>query len=96
MKGITGNSALDAYQRVAVTSVNAARPAAAVSAADSPAAATEQAAKISISSTARELASQAKPPQDAERVQALKEQVDQGNFQVNPQLIASRMLDALG
>lgn len=94
MKGINGNPALDAYQRVAVTAVNptrAARP----NAVEGTSAVSEQAAKLSISTTARELASQAKPAEDSERIAELKAKVEQGNFQFNPQLIASRMIDAL-
>jgi negative regulator of flagellin synthesis FlgM len=96
MKGINGNPALDAYQRVAVNPVNAARPVAKTEVVgDATPSAGDQAAKVTISSTARELASAA-GGKDAARISELKQQVEQGSFQVNPELIARRMLDATG
>ncbi|HEX2730646.1 MAG TPA: flagellar biosynthesis anti-sigma factor FlgM [Polyangiaceae bacterium] len=95
MKGINGNPALDAYQRVAVTSVNATRPVAKPSEGDAQALPSEHAAKVSISNTARELVG-SKSSHGAERVQELKQKIEDGTFQVNPQMIASRMMDALG
>lgn len=90
MKGITSNPALDAYQRVAVGPVGQARPA------DQPVAGADgqasQAAKVTISHQARELAAGAEPQVDAQKVQALKAQVDNGSYAVNPQQIAARML----
>lgn len=94
MKGI--NPALDAYQRVGVTPVSAARPADPVASPRDPDVAQTQAAKVSISSTARELASQVDEGVNADRIQELKLRIEQGNLQVNPQTIAAKMLDALG
>ncbi len=95
MKGINNNPALDAYQRVAVTPVNAARPVDKVDVGLDQAG-KEQAAKVTISNTARQLASGAGEVPNAERVAELKSKIEQGAFQVNPQAIAGQMLDALG
>lgn len=95
MKGINNNPALDAYQRVAVTPVNAARPIDKVDV-GSDQAGKDQAAKVTISNTARQLAAGAGELPNAERVAELKSKVDQGTFQVNSQMIAGQMLDALG
>jgi flagellar biosynthesis anti-sigma factor FlgM len=94
MKGINGNPALDAYQRVAVSPVNPARPADKVDVGHDQAG-KEEAAKVSISNTARQLAAGAGEGHSAERVAELKSQVAQGTFQVNAGAIAGAMLDAL-
>jgi flagellar biosynthesis anti-sigma factor FlgM len=95
MKGINGNPALDAYQRVAVNPVNAARGVSkAQGVGEEPLSNPgEQAAKVSISSTARELAGAA-GGKDTNRVTELKQQIEQGTFQINPEAIARKMLDA--
>jgi flagellar biosynthesis anti-sigma factor FlgM len=95
MKGINGNPALDAYQRVAVNPVNAARPVPKADLGDKPQNVGDQAAKVSISSTARELAGAA-GGKEAARITELKQQVEQGTFQINPQMIAQKMLQATG
>ncbi len=96
MKGINGNPALDAYQRVAVTPVNPARAADKVDVGQQPQAGNEQAAKVSISTTAKELAAGLDEGQSADKVAQLKAQVEQGSFQVNAAEIAGQMVDALG
>jgi flagellar biosynthesis anti-sigma factor FlgM len=95
MKGINNNPALDAYQRVAVTPVNTARPVDKVDAGIDQAG-KDQAAKVTISNTARQLATGAGETHNAERVAELKSKVDQGAFQVNSQMVAGQMLEALG
>ncbi|HMR08848.1 MAG TPA: flagellar biosynthesis anti-sigma factor FlgM [Polyangiaceae bacterium] len=95
MKGITGNPALDAYHRMAVSPVGEARPAAKVDAEQSQAPA--EAAKVSISAEARELAAGGVGGGvDAQKVEALKARIDEGSFQIDPQKIAGRILDELG
>jgi flagellar biosynthesis anti-sigma factor FlgM len=92
MKGVSGNPALDAYQRMAISPVNGARRAAPVSAdiETQPA----QAAKVNISSEARTRASSAAEGQvDVQKVESLKAQVEGGTYQVNSKLVAGRMLD---
>lgn len=96
MKGINGNPALDAYHRVAVTPVGAARPADPVATPRDPEISQTQAARVSISSTARELAAHKEESLNTDRVQELKQRIAEGNLQVNPQVIASKMLDAIG
>jgi flagellar biosynthesis anti-sigma factor FlgM len=97
MKGITGNPALDAYDRMSVTAVSRAatvvRP---------QAIRTEQpdqtpAAKVTISSQAQELASTAAEAQvNTQKVDQLRAQINNGTYRVDTQLVASRVLDALG
>lgn len=92
MKGVSGNPALDAYQRMAISPVNGARRAAPVSA-DVDAHPAE-AAKVNISSEARSRANGAAESQiDVHKVESLKAQVSDGTYQVNSKLVASRMLD---
>ncbi|MEZ4224519.1 MAG: flagellar biosynthesis anti-sigma factor FlgM [Polyangiaceae bacterium] len=96
MKGITGNPALDAYHRMAVSPVREARPAAKVDAGATQQAPAE-AAKVSISAEARDLAvNAAGGGVDTAKVEALKARVQEGSFQVDPHKIAGRLLDELG
>lgn len=96
MKGITGNSALEAYRRVALAPVNPSAqsaPAANVGTAErNP----TQAAKVSISAEARDLAVQGDAKVNQKKVDALKAKISDGSFQVNSQLVASRLLDTQG
>ena len=94
MKGITGNPVLDAYGRMAVTPVGAARPAQAVESGGSVSGASTPAAEVTISSNARDMAAGGRF--DADKVEALKSQIAEGKFKVNSQDVAHRMLDALG
>jgi negative regulator of flagellin synthesis FlgM len=94
MKGITNNPALDAYHRMAVNPVSGPRPTDKV---ESGSSAPTEAAKVTISTQARDLAAQAAGGGiDTHKVEALKAQVQQGTFQVDPKAIATRMLDELG
>lgn len=92
MKGISGNPALDAYQRFAVKPVASPReaqgPSQAGHAAPSP-----EAAKVNISSEARAAADS---PMNAQKVDALKTAIADGSFRVDSGLVAQRMLDSMG
>lgn len=96
MKGITGNPALDAYNRMAVTPVGAARP---VERADAPSSPSTEsaAAEVKISARARDLATEAgQGTVDAQKVEALKQKIAEGALQIDPRVIASHMIDQLG
>ena len=96
MKGISGNPALDAYQRMSVTRVNGAQRTPAAATGEAEASAPQHAAKVSISSEARTRAAGAADGQfDVQKVESLKAQVDSGTLQVDSRLVASRMLDQL-
>jgi flagellar biosynthesis anti-sigma factor FlgM len=94
MKGITGNPVLDAYGRMAVSPVGAARPAQAVESGGSVSAASTPAAEVTISSNARDMAAGGRL--DADKVEALKNNIAEGKFKIDSHNVASRMLDALG
>jgi negative regulator of flagellin synthesis FlgM len=96
MKGITGNSALEAYRRVALSPVNSATNAAAPHA---PAAAERhpaEAAKVSISTEARELASKGDSNVSASKVDSLRAAISDGSFKVDSHVVAQRLLSTLG
>lgn len=94
MKGVGNNPAIDAYQRMAVSPVAGVRPAERADAGTQPA--LSRAAEVSISAQARELAaSQTEGGFDVQKVEALKAKINDGSFQVNPQLVAERLLDRL-
>jgi flagellar biosynthesis anti-sigma factor FlgM len=95
MKGITGNPALDAYQRFAVSPVSPATPARAAEPAQQKPVSNE-AAQVRISNEARALASQGSGDVDVQKVSALRDKIQAGTFEVNPQLVAQRMIEALG
>jgi negative regulator of flagellin synthesis FlgM len=96
MKGITGNPALDAYHRMAISPVGGARSvdrpeATSSKSADSPA------AQVSISARARDLASEAAGSGvDGAKVDSIRQRIADGNYQVNPQAIAAKMMNQLG
>jgi flagellar biosynthesis anti-sigma factor FlgM len=94
MKGITGNPVLDAYGRMAVTPVGAARPAQPVESGGSVTGASTPAAEVTISSGAKDMAASGRF--DADKVAALKSQIAEGKFKIDSQDVARRMLDALG
>jgi flagellar biosynthesis anti-sigma factor FlgM len=97
MKGITSNPALDAYQRMAISPVNAASPAQPMSPATEAKSAAPQVAKVSISDQARQLAvGAANGPFDPEKVARIQEQVRSGSLEFDSKQIAARMLAALG
>jgi flagellar biosynthesis anti-sigma factor FlgM len=94
MKGITGNPVLDAYGRMAVSPVGAARPVETIESGGSASNAATPAAEVSISAHARDLAAGGKF--DADKVEALKTQIAEGKFKIDSQDVARRMLEALG
>jgi flagellar biosynthesis anti-sigma factor FlgM len=96
MKGINPNPALDAYERVAVTPVSPARAPEATGGPETTGIPNQQATSVSISKTARQLASSIHQGQNPERIGELKQQVEQGALQIDPQQIAAKMLDSLG
>jgi negative regulator of flagellin synthesis FlgM len=94
MKGVSGNPALDAYQRMAVAPVSQAK-APDQSAVASGGDKSSEAAQVSISSHAKELAGRSSEV-DPQKVEALKAQVDNGSFQVNAAAVAEKLVQALG
>ena len=98
MKGISGNPVLDAYQRVSVSAVGGAREVAKVGNDPAPNQQGTGAAKINISAEARELASASSIENqvNVEKVEALRNTIQAGKLELDPHLIASRMLDVLG
>jgi flagellar biosynthesis anti-sigma factor FlgM len=94
MKGITGNPALDAYQRFAVKSVSSAQRAEGTNGAARPPQPTE-AAKVSISTEARELAS-GSGQVNTQKIERLKAAITEGSFRVDSTIVAQRMLDGVG
>ncbi len=94
MKGITGHSALEAYRRVALTPVNPSSSTAQPAAGNAERAPTE-AAKVSISSEARDLAHN-EASVSSQKVETLKAAVKDGSFRVNSQKVAERIVDSLG
>ena len=90
MKGITGNPVLDAYQR-AVKPVSPAptpeRPQATPSQAQP-----HPAAKLSISTEAKALASGAPSASDIQKVETLKGAIKNGTFQVDSHKVAEAIL----
>jgi flagellar biosynthesis anti-sigma factor FlgM len=97
MKGITGNPVLDAYQRMTVSQVGAAKPADAPVGAATPAGPVTAAAEISISGSARDLAANASSQSvDHHKVDELKGKIAENKYQIDSSLIAQRLIGALG
>lgn len=92
MKGITGNVS-DAYQRFAVKSVNATAPQSVGATDKATRAASPEAAKVSISAQARDMAASGV---NTPKVEALKAAIADGSFKVNSQVVAQRILDGFG
>lgn len=95
MKGITGNPALEAYRRIALTPVSPASPASKATPGNGERQATE-AAKVSISSEARAMAAGGDSQINANKVEALKSAIADGSFEINSHVVAERMLDSSG
>ena len=90
MKGITGNPVLDAYQRAVKPvspSQSAERPRATPSQAQA-----HPAAKLSISSEAKALASGASSPADIQKVESLRAAIKDGTFKVDSHQVAEAIL----
>jgi flagellar biosynthesis anti-sigma factor FlgM len=86
--------AIDAYARTALASTTPARPV------EPPAtqvtSSSSEAAQVTVSDEARALATRSGAGVDEKKVAALKKQVDDGEYRVNPQMLAMRILDSLG
>ncbi|MGC4064308.1 MAG: flagellar biosynthesis anti-sigma factor FlgM [Polyangiaceae bacterium] len=96
---ITSNPALDAYQRMAVSKVGGTRQPQKATAADGEngGAGSQQIAKVTISSEARQLAAGAtQGSMNVQKVQRLKAEVDTKSIQFDSAKIAERLVAALG
>jgi flagellar biosynthesis anti-sigma factor FlgM len=97
MKGITGNPALDAYHRMGISPVGSARPVDRPEASSSGTAAGSSAAQVTISSRARDLATEsAGQGVDAAKVESLRNQIAEGTYRSDPRAIAAKMIEQLG
>ena len=76
--------AIDAYARTALASTTPARPV------EPPA------TQVTVSDEARALAAKGGAGVDEKKVAALKKQIEDGEYRVNPQMLAMRILDSLG
>lgn len=94
MKGITGNPALDAYQRMAVKPVGAPPRAEGATGTAAPGPRTE-AAKLSISAEAQSLAAN-QGAGDTAKVDSLRAAIADGSFRVDATHVAQRMLETGG
>lgn len=91
MKGITGNVS-SAYQRFAVKPLSSLQQSQGTNERTTRAPSTE-AAKVTISAQARELAGAAV---NAEKVEALKASIADGSFKVDSTVVAQKLLDGFG
>ena len=86
--------AIDAYARTALASTTPARPV------EPPAtqvtSSNNEAAQVTVSDEARALAAKSGSGVDAKKVAALKNQIENGEYRVNPQMLAMRILDSIG
>lgn len=97
MKGITGNPALDAYNRMAIGPVGGARPVQRPEASPATSQGGSEAAQVTISSRARDLASEsAGQGIDTAKVESLRSQIAEGSYRSDPQKIAAKMIEQLG
>jgi flagellar biosynthesis anti-sigma factor FlgM len=87
------SNAIDAYARTALASTTPAKPVEATSTPGAPT--SNEAAQVTVSDEARALAARG-ASYDDKKVQALKSQIASGEYQINPQMIAKRILDAVG
>lgn len=93
MKGISGNPALAAYERMSSVSstAKAAKPEAAP-----PGQPSTLAANVNISTEARQLAAGTEQGVSTQRVEELKATVADGSFQVDARAVAERLVDTSG
>lgn len=95
MKGISGNPVLDAYQRMAISPV-AGAPTVQAPTPVTPTEGRSENAEVSISAKARGMATGAEAAIDTAKVNELKKRIEAGDFRVDHELIASRMLERCG
>jgi flagellar biosynthesis anti-sigma factor FlgM len=86
--------AIDAYARTALASTTPARPV--EPAATQVTSNSNEAAQVTVSDEARALAAKSAQGIDEAKVATLKKQIEEGEYRVNPQIIAMRILDSLG
>ena len=97
MKGITGNPALDAYNRMAISPVGGARPVQRPEASPTTSQGGSEAAQVTISSRARDLATEsAGQGIDTAKVERLRNEIAEGSFRSDSQKIAAKMIEQLG
>jgi len=87
--------AIDAYARTALASTTPARPV------EPPVtqqvtSSNNEAAQVTVSDEARALAAKGGAGIDEQKVAALKKQIGDGEYKVNPQMLAMRILDSIG
>lgn len=93
MKGITGNVS-NAYQRYAVKPLSSLQQAQSTGASERTTSnQSTEAAKVTISAEARELAGGAV---NTQKVEALKAAIADGSFKTNSNVVAQRILDGFG
>jgi flagellar biosynthesis anti-sigma factor FlgM len=94
MKGVGNGTVVGAYQRMAVPAVSGSKeapaPAAPTGGAPAP-----QAAQVTISAEAKQLADGAGPVTDAQKVSHLKDQISAGAYHVDSHRVATRLIDGL-
>ncbi len=88
------NHVLDAYGQRNVDRASGAKPEAAKQAEESAKSGSSEAAMLSISGEAKRLAA-SQAAVDTEKVAAIKSRIDSGDFQIDAQAIARRVLDKL-
>jgi flagellar biosynthesis anti-sigma factor FlgM len=88
------SNAIDAYARTALNSTSPAKPIEPTGTPGVPS--TSEAAQVTVSDEARALAARGASSFDDKKVQALKKQIADGEYQINPQKIAGRILDSIG
>ena len=86
--------AIDAYSRAALASTTPARPV--EPAATQVTSSNNEAAQVTVSDEARALAAKGGAGIDAQKVSALKKQIGEGEYRVNSQMLAMRILDSIG
>lgn len=88
------SQAIDAYARTALASATPARPV------EPPAtpvtSSSSDAAHVTVSDEARALAAKGAAGVDDQKVAALKKQIGDGEYKVNSQMLAMRILDSIG
>jgi flagellar biosynthesis anti-sigma factor FlgM len=86
--------AIDAYARTALASTTPARPV--EPPATQVASSSNEAAHVTVSAEARALAASGGAGIDETKVAALKKQIADGEYRVNPQMLAMRIIESLG